>query len=206
MAKSWSQDSPTFSTNVRVVSLLATVRDRDGKVVKDLSQDHFVLQEDGTPQTIRYFSRESNLPLTIGLLVDTSRSQVSALEPERLASYTFLDQVLREDKDRAFVVQFNVKVEMLQGLTTSRRELTAALDRLRVPRQIATLLFSAVRDSATRRYGISSYSQIEDDLRNQYSIGYTPQRPLGDGKYRKIRLTTKDRTLTVTTRDGYYAN
>ena len=50
------------------------------------------------------------------------------------------------------------------------------------------------------------YSQIEDDLRNQYSIGYTPQRPLGDGKYRKIRLTTKDRTLTVTTRDGYYAN
>ena len=156
MAKSWSQDSPTFSTNVRVVSLLATVRDRDGKVVKDLSQDHFVLQEDGTPQTIRYFSRESNLPLTIGLLVDTSRSQVSVLEPERLASYTFLDQVLREDKDRAFVVQFNVKVEMLQGLTTSRRELTAALERLRVPRQIATLLFSAVRDSATRRYGISS--------------------------------------------------
>ena len=71
----WAQDAPTLSVNVNVVTLLATVHDRDGRIVKNLTPDDFVLEEDGVPQNIRYFSRESDLPLTIGLLVDTSRSQ-----------------------------------------------------------------------------------------------------------------------------------
>jgi VWFA-related protein len=290
----WGQDSATFSTSIKVVSVLATVHDRDGNIVKDLAQDDFVLQEDGAPQTIRYFSRESDLPLTVGLLVDTSRSQTGVLEVERGASYTFLDQVLREDKDRAFIGHFDVKAETLQGLTSSRKELSSALDQLRVPQQVATLLYSAIRESSetvmrnqtgrkafivltdgvafrdktsigtaiefaqrantiifsirysdpTRLYhpiraavlgaakergkqglqrmaretgGVSyevtqsetierTYSQIEETLRNQYNIGYTPTKPGADGKYRKIRLTVKDRHLIVNTRDGYYAN
>ena len=94
-----AQEVPTFSTKVNVVSLLATVQDRDGRVVKNLTSDDFALMEDGVPQKIRYFSQETNLPLTIGLLVDTSRSQSRVLQQERRASYRFLDQVLRANQD-----------------------------------------------------------------------------------------------------------
>ena len=75
VARAWAQEAPTYSTDVKVVSVLATVHDRDGRVVKELAQDDFTLLEDGAPQKVRYFSRETGLPLTIGLLVDTSRSQ-----------------------------------------------------------------------------------------------------------------------------------
>src|SRR5947209_20000931 len=65
----------TFSTGVKVVNLLATVRNKKGEIVRDLGKDDFLLDEDGRSQEIRYFSQESNLPLTLGLLVDTSGSQ-----------------------------------------------------------------------------------------------------------------------------------
>lgn len=74
-ASAWAQDVPTISANVNLVTLLATVHDHDGRIVSNLGPDDFVLEEDGIPQKIRYFSRESDLPLTIGILVDTSRSQ-----------------------------------------------------------------------------------------------------------------------------------
>src|SRR5689334_199892 len=90
----WAQDAK-FSTDVNLVTLLATVHDREGRVVKNLSREDFTLLDDGRPQTISHFSRESDLPLRIGLLVDTSRSQRTVIEAERRASYTFLDQVLR---------------------------------------------------------------------------------------------------------------
>jgi VWFA-related protein len=115
---------------------------------RNLNPDDFNLQEDGVPQKIEFFSRECNLPLTIGLLVDTSRSQAGVLEQERRASYTFLDRILREDKDRAFIVHFDTRVETLQGLTSSRGELEAALNRLSIPGEFATLIFSAVQKSS----------------------------------------------------------
>jgi len=215
------------------------------------------------------------------------------LEQERRASYTFLDQTLREGKDQAFVAHFDNRVETLQGLTSSRSELASALSRLRIPTEFATLIYSAIKESSedvTRQqrgrkafilltdgvafkddtsigtaiefaqradtiiysirfsdhiavyrpvratilaaasergkqglhrmadetggvsYEVSKsrsieaiYSQIEDVLRNQYSIGYTPPRSQPDGKYHKIKLTTRDRHLTVHTRNGYYA-
>jgi VWFA-related protein len=116
-----------FSTGVDLVTLLATVRDAHGLLARNLTRDDFLLEEDGVPQTIRYFSRESDLPLTVGLLVDTSQSQVHVLEPERRASYAFLDQVIREDQDQAFVGHFDVRVEVLQGFTSSRKDLALAL-------------------------------------------------------------------------------
>ena len=79
---------------MKVVTLLATVHDRDGSIVTDLNREDFILEEDGVPQTIRYFSRESDRPLMLGLLVDTSRSQLGVIERERVASYRCLDQVL----------------------------------------------------------------------------------------------------------------
>jgi VWFA-related protein len=290
-----SAQQPTFSTSVDVVTLLATVRNRNGAIVDDLNQDDFVLEEDGRPQTIRYFSRESNVPLTLGLLVDTSRSQLHVLEPERKASYAFLDRMLRKD-DQAFVASFDIDVQMLQSLTNSRELLSAAMDRLQIPKRVSTLLFDAIHQTSdnpmrkqkgrkafillsdgvdvgsnttlgaaiefaeradTLIYSIwyhgkfkswmvfggpaaiasqamyrskgrsamqrlsgqiggrffevsedrsieSIYAEIEDELRNQYSFGYTSDHPGNDKQYRKIVLTTKRPGLIVQTRAGYY--
>src|ERR1700722_866050 len=88
-----AQQDKTFSTDVKVVNILATVRNKQGQIVRDLTQGDFTLDEDGRPQTIRYFSKESDLPLTLGLVVDTSGSQRRVLDQERTASSKFFDQV-----------------------------------------------------------------------------------------------------------------
>jgi VWFA-related protein len=146
------QDVPTFSTGVKVVNVLATVRTKRNEIVRDLSQDDFILTENGRPQTIRYFSRESDLPLTIGLMIDTSLSQTRVLESERTASFRFLDQVLRETKDKVFVMQFDLAVLLRQPLTSSRKQLEDILPYVDTPtrRDLSfqsgggTLLFDAV--------------------------------------------------------------
>ena len=125
------QQEGTFSTGVKVVNVFATVRNNKGQIVRDLTKDDFTLEEDGHAQTIRYFSRESDLPLTLGLLVDTSGSMRRVLAEERNASSTFFDQVLREDKDQAFVIHFDSEVELLQDLTPSRKKLTSVARRCR---------------------------------------------------------------------------
>src|SRR5580658_9712652 len=135
-----AQQGPKISVRANVVTLFATVHDANGRVVKDLKPDDFLLLEDGSPQKITFFSQESDLPLTIGLLVDTSRSQTGVLEEERRASYTFLDQVLREGKDQAFVVHFDLEVGTLQGPTSSRDALELALARLKIPERDSQLL------------------------------------------------------------------
>ena len=127
-----AQEQPKISVEVKVVNVMATVRDKHGKIVTNLAKDDFVLEEDGHPQTITYFSRESDLPLTLGLLVDTSLSQRRVLEQERNASYSFLDNMLRE-KDLAFVIHFDREVELLQDLTSSRKKLESALGLLEEP-------------------------------------------------------------------------
>jgi VWFA-related protein len=124
------QQRPSFSADVKVVNLFATVRDKKGQIVRSLTKDDFLLDEDGHPQTIQYFAKESDLPLTVGLLVDTSGSTRRVLPDERLASYRFLQQVLREDKDLAFVIHFDFEVELLQDLTNSRQKLDDALNQL----------------------------------------------------------------------------
>jgi VWFA-related protein len=123
----------TIAVDVKVVTLPVTVRDKHGKIVADLTKDDFTLQEDGRPQTIKYFSREANLPLTLGLLVDTSRSQTNVLEAERNASRSFLDQMLVQPKDKAFLIHFDREVELLQDLTASHEKLQAALELLKTP-------------------------------------------------------------------------
>src|ERR1019366_4774602 len=121
----------TFAVDVKVVTLPVTVRDKHGAIVRDLTKDDFTLQEDGRPQSVRYFSQEMNLPLTVGLLVDTSRSQTNVLDAERNASRSFLDQMLVRAKDKAFLIHFDREVELLQDLTSSREKLQSALDLLK---------------------------------------------------------------------------
>jgi VWFA-related protein len=129
----FAQDSVKFSTDVKVVNVLATVRDSDGGFAKNLVQTDFQLEEDGKKQVIKYFSRQTDIPLTIGLVIDTSGSMVSYLKEERRASLRFLDQVMRPEKDQAFVIHFNRDVELLQDLTSSKKELEDALDLLTEP-------------------------------------------------------------------------
>lgn len=120
----------TLSVTVKVVNVPATVRDKHGQIINNVGKDDFLLEEDGRPQAVRYFAHDTDLPLTLGLLVDTSLSQRRVLEEERHASYSFLDQMLRQNKDVAFVIHFDHEVELLQDLTSSREKLESAMQAL----------------------------------------------------------------------------
>lgn len=122
-----------IAVDVNVVNMLASVRDKHGKLIHGLTKDDFVLAQDGHPETIKYFAQEANLPLTLGLLVDTSMSQRRVLDQERSASRTFVDHVMREDRDKAFLIHFDHEVELLQDLTPSRQKLEAALEQVGAP-------------------------------------------------------------------------
>jgi len=147
-----AQEAPTFSVGVNVVNILANVMDKHGAIVRDLRQNDFAVLEDGRAQTIRYFARQTDLPLTLGLLVDTSMSQEHVLDAERSASFRFLDQVLRESKDQIFVMQFDLAVLTRQPLTSSYKDLNDALAQVNTPsrRELqnggdrGTLLYDAV--------------------------------------------------------------
>jgi len=130
---STGQSVNTMSVDVNVVTLPVTVRDKKGQIVRNLTKDDFVLQEDGRPQAIKYFTQDANLPLTLGLLVDTSLSQRNVLDQERNASKIFLEQMLTDAKDKAFLIHFDREVELLQDLTSSREKLQAGLELLRTP-------------------------------------------------------------------------
>ncbi len=324
-----------YSTDVKVVNVFATVHDKNGKIVQNLTKEDFSLDDDGRPQTIKYFARQTDLPLTLGLLVDTSLSMAGVLEEERTASYRFFEKVMREDKDQAFVIHFDHEVELLRDLTSSRKELERSLRELqtpelrrrdpsdpggRRPRGGGTALYDAILlasdeimkkqtgrkaiillsdgddngsrvslasaiESAQRadtlvyairmvdekfsgrqggggglgipgmgggrRGGMGGgrgggggqrgpggpqrgdgkkvmeriaretggaffdvtkkddlgkiYARIEEELRNQYSLGFTPDKPGAADEYHKIQLTVpKQKALVVQTRDGYY--
>lgn len=132
-ARMRGQDKADMTVHVKVVNVPATVRDKYGKIVNNLTKDDFVLEEDGRPQMLHYFSQESSLPLTLGLLVDTSMSQRRVMGRERIASSSFIDQMLRPDKDKAFLIHFDHEVELDQDLTESREKLRSALDSLQTP-------------------------------------------------------------------------
>ncbi|MEI9977842.1 MAG: VWA domain-containing protein [Edaphobacter sp.] len=119
--------APTIAVDARLVNLPVVVRDKKGALVQNLTKDDFILQVDGKPQAIRYFDKDTNLPLVLGLLVDTSRSQQDVIDQERTASSTFLDQMLTSPKDKAFIMQFAGQTELLQDLTSSHPLLQAAL-------------------------------------------------------------------------------
>ena len=129
--------TPKISVDVKTVSVPVTVHDKHGKIISNLTKEDFVVDEDGRPQTVNYFARENDLPLRLGLLVDTSLSQRRVLEEERSASYSFLDHLLRENKDLAFVIHFDREVELLEDFTGSRPKLQAALQSLQTPQMDA---------------------------------------------------------------------
>jgi VWFA-related protein len=297
-----ADDDPgsTIKVDVDVVSLYCSVRTKQNGLVNTLSKADFDLSEDSKPQTIKYFSRETDIPLTIGLLVDVSGSQRNLIEVERRASYAFFSSVLKK-KDVAFLVSFGASQDLLQDLTGSPRLLQDGLSRLKLNTGFSginsgpvptmshnrgTVLYDAVYASSndilskevgrkalilitdgedegsqeTEKtaieaaqkadsiiYGIlyvdrgfygrmpvsyggagvlkhmaeetggrlfevggrntleSIFEQIQQEMRTQYLIGYTPTNSQKDGSYRKVDLRAHDKDLKVQVRKGYYA-
>lgn len=117
-----------FEAGVNVVNVFASVHNNKNEVVKDLTKDDFTLEEDGHPQTIKYFTRETDLPLTLGLMVDTSMSQRRVLDQEKSATSAFISQVMREDRDKAFLIKFDSEAEEMQEPTSSKKKLQSALN------------------------------------------------------------------------------
>lgn len=295
------QDDAVISVDVDVVNILATVRDGKGGLVKDLSKDDFILEENGKRQTIRYFSQQTDLPLTVGLLVDTSVSQERLIGEEQRAAEQFFSQVLRIKKDLAFLISFDINIELLQDLTASQRLLETALGELQVERAsrgmhpgpvpssgrpVGTALYDAVylaSDEMLKRqvgrkaivlisdgmdygsrvsreeaieashksnvvvYGVRYYDrgfyyrqggfggggsgalkkmaretggnvfevsrkrtlrqifdEIQNELRNQYSIGFSPEAGSSSSDLQEISLRTRRKGLKVQARTGYY--
>lgn len=133
------QEVPTtIKVDINVVNVLCSVRDRRGGLVGNLTQDDFTVYDNGKAQTVKYFSRETDLPLTIGLLVDVSISQANLIEEERRAGLQFLTRVLRK-KDMAFLISFGNEAELLQDFTNSASLLRAGLEKLRVSAPVGGL-------------------------------------------------------------------
>jgi VWFA-related protein len=125
------QSIETLKVRVNVVQLFFNVKDKKGALMPSQTKDDFEVFEDGKPQTIKYFTAESNLPLTLGILIDSSGSQRRVLEMEKEVGGAFLNQILR-DKDEAFVIDFDVNVDLLQDFTNDVRRLKAALNKVRI--------------------------------------------------------------------------
>ncbi len=119
--------APTIKVSSNVVNIYAVARGKKGRLIPNLERQDFEVTEDNLPQEVRYFSRETDTPLTLGILVDTSPSQERVLSLEKEASKAFIRQVLRT-KDMAFVLHFDLEVELLQDFTASASLLSRAID------------------------------------------------------------------------------
>lgn len=129
--QSQDQSMTTLKVNVNVVQLFFNVKDKKGGLIPDLTRDDFEVSEDGKPQTIKYFAAESNLPLTLGILIDSSGSQQNVLDMEKQVGAAFLEDILRP-KDEAFVISFDVDAELLQDFTNSTHLLRTALNSAKI--------------------------------------------------------------------------
>ena len=302
-----AQDQP-IRVDVDLVNILFTVKaKKGGALIPNLEKNNFTIEEDGKPQTIQRFSRETDLPLTLGLLIDISASQERLIDIEREAASAFFSSVIRP-KDEAFLISFGKSTVLLQDYTSSSRQLSAALRDLRgdgpgpvgagpIPNSgpvptigtpKGTLLFDAIYLAATEKLktevgrkalilitdgqdqgstydrraaieaaqrsdavvysiyyvdhafysggGISLgggnegdlkkiseetgghvfsvskkhpldeiFKQIQDELRSQYSIGYSSSNPKRDGSFRHIAIKTDNSDYRVQARAGYYA-
>ncbi|HUO15740.1 MAG TPA: VWA domain-containing protein [Verrucomicrobiae bacterium] len=125
------QPSETLKVNVNVVQLFFNVKDKHGALIPNLTKDDFEVYEDGKPQTVKYFTAESNLPLTLGMMIDASGSQRNVLDMEKEVGAAFLKQVLT-DKDEAYVMSFDVTADLLQDFTRDVHRLQRAMDGVKI--------------------------------------------------------------------------
>jgi VWFA-related protein len=276
---------------VNLVNLFATVRDKHKAIVTGLTKDDFQVYEDGQLQEITNFSAESTLPITLGILLDTSGSEYYMLGGEKEAGSRFLARVLRKG-DLAMVMTFDTDVDLLADFTDDRALLDRAINRAQINVPVGGIIvqgplptsgsggtnfYDAVylaahdklSDEAGRKAIVvltdaedtgsklrltdaieaaqrtdtvvhillvaadggdqsvarrltddtggrmiivrneknleQAFDEISEELRFQYTIGYTPTNKKHDGSYRKIRVETKNKDYSALTRRGYYA-
>jgi len=120
-----------IKTQVNLVNIFATVRDKNKRIVTDLKQDDFKLAEDNQDQKIAFFSKEVNLPITLALLLDTSGSEQNMLGAIQEAGSSFLNRVLRKG-DEALIMSFDSDVDLLSDFTDDRAQLSRAIRRARI--------------------------------------------------------------------------
>jgi len=125
------QPAASFKLQVNLVDLFFTVKDKSGQLIPHLNKDNCTIAEDKQPQKWRNFSAETDLPLTLGILLDTSGSQQDVLPLEQQAGSQFLEQILRK-KDEAFLLSFDVNVDLLQDYTNSARQLSRAMNKAQI--------------------------------------------------------------------------
>ncbi len=118
---------PTLKVTTEAVNVYAVVRNKHGRLIPNLTKNDFEIKEDNTPQKISYFTRETDTPLTLAIMIDTSPSQERVLDVEQREAKAFLRQVLRP-KDLACVIHFDLEVELLQDFTIDQRRLDNAID------------------------------------------------------------------------------
>jgi VWFA-related protein len=121
----------TLKLSVSLVDVVFTVKDKSGSLVPHLGKDDCTVSEDKAPQTLKNFAAESHLPLTLGILLDTSGSQQRVLSLEQDVGSQFLERVL-EKKDEAFLLSFDVDVDLLQDYTNSARQLARAMSKAEI--------------------------------------------------------------------------
>jgi len=125
------EPTETLKVNVNVVQLFLNVKDKHGALIPNLTKADFDVAEDGKPQTIKYFTAESNLPLTLGIMIDSSGSQRNVIDMEKEVGGAFLRQILT-DKDEAYVISFDITVDLLQDFTRDVHRLQGALNKAKV--------------------------------------------------------------------------
>ncbi len=162
-------ETPTIKVEVNVVNIMCSVRDNRNALVPNLSKDDFLVSEEGKPQEIRYFERETDLPLTLGLLVDVSASQRNLIQTEKRAAEAFFGSVLHA-KDMAFLISFGEQAELLQDYTNSVVLLRDGLDQLKLSAPPPTPMPSPVPTVYQPRGTIlfdAVYLAAHDQLRSQ---------------------------------------
>ena len=143
------QSGQTFRTEVNLVDVLFTVLNRRNKLVPDLEQGDFKVFDEGKPQDIRYFSKQTDLPLRIGMLLDTSNSIRDRIKFEQDASVSFLFSVLRRNKDEAFVMTFDDEPQVIQAFTSDTGALRDEITRTRAGG--GTAIYDAVYEACSKQ-------------------------------------------------------
>src|SRR5208337_2054245 len=195
------QSGATFITHVNLVDVLFTVLDRRNKLVPTLEKQDFKVLDDNIAQEIRYFSKQSDLPLRIGMLLDTSNSIRDRLKFEQDAADNFLFSVLRPKKDEAFLMTFDDEPEVIQGFTNDTGALRDKILKSLAEETGGRAFFPYHVDDLDQ-----SFQDISEELRNQYSLAYDPTNHAFDGRYHKIQVETPEhKGFQVRARRGYYA-
>jgi VWFA-related protein len=125
------EQGPVFRSEAQLVNIFFNVKDKRGALIPSLRKEDFEIFEDGAKQTIKFFSAETDLPLTLGILIDTSGSQQRVLPMEKEVGGAFLNEVIRP-KDMAFLINFDVNVELLQDFTSSTSMLRKSMQTARI--------------------------------------------------------------------------